>query len=377
MTRVLTDAELNRATLARQLLLRRERLDPAAAVSRLCALQAQAAASPYLALWTRLDSFDPADLDRALEDGTVLKTTLMRTTLHAVAAIDHPHFWAALAEHLRSRRPGPPLATELGVTEEQLTDALKAALAHAHEPRTSAELSAHLREVVGPVRDPGWWWAVLPFARVVRVPDATTWRYGPRSAYRAAPTPEPAATQGESLQYLVRNYLNAFGPATVQDLARFTRLPIGVVRPAFRQCTDLVVHEGPTGRVFYDVPGAPLPDGGTPAPPRFLPMWDSVLLAHADRSRVMDAATRAHVVRKNGDYLPTILVDGYVAGVWLPVEGGIEVLALSELDDAAWDGLAVEARALRRFLAPREPNVHARYRHYWAHLPPLETRVLG
>ncbi len=373
----LTAAQLNRATLARQLLLHREPLGVAEAVHRICAIQAQAAASPYLALWNRVMDFDPADLDRAFEDGTLLKTTLMRTTLHVVAAVDHPHFWAAHAEHLRRRRPRPPLVSELGVTEEQLTEALDAALAHAHEPRTSAELSTHLRQVVGPVRDPGWWWAVLPFARVIRVPDATTWRYGSRSSYRAAPAPEPAATQQESLQYLVQCYLSAFGPATVQDLARFTRLPVGVLRPAFEQHADLVVHEGPSGEVLYDVPGAPLPDGETPAAPRFLPMWDSALLAHADRSRVMDAATRAHVVRKNGDYLPTILVDGYVAGVWLPVDSGIEVRALRDLDDAAWDSLTEEAQALQRFLAPREPNVYARYRHYWAHLPPRESRVFG
>nr|MBA3525146.1 winged helix DNA-binding domain-containing protein [Geodermatophilaceae bacterium] len=89
----LTEAQLNRATLARQMLLQREPIDPATAVSRLCALQAQAAASPYLALWTRLEPFDPVDLDRALDDGTVVKTTLMRSTLHAVAAVDHPDFW--------------------------------------------------------------------------------------------------------------------------------------------------------------------------------------------------------------------------------------------------------------------------------------------
>src|SRR5215210_4443745 len=100
----LTDRQLNRATLARQLLLRREPIDVAAAVSRLCAIQAQAPASPYLALWSRIDGFDGGDLDRAFDAGTVLKGTLLRATLHVAAADDYPHFWAAIAAHLRRAR---------------------------------------------------------------------------------------------------------------------------------------------------------------------------------------------------------------------------------------------------------------------------------
>jgi len=373
----LTARQLNRATLDRQLLLRREPLDPATAVSRLCALQAQAPASPYLALWSRIEDFDAAALDRAFDEGAVVKSTLLRATLHAVAAVDHPHFWAAIAAHLRRARPGPPVMTALGVTDEQLTAALDAALAHAAEPRSASEMSAHLREVVGPVVDPGWWWAVLPFARVLRMPDATPWRFGPRVTYRTAPGAEPQITRQESLQYLVRNYLRAFGPATAKDVARFTKLAMVTVRAAVAACDELVVHEGPQGQVLYDVPGAPLPDAETFAPPRFLPMWDSVLLAHAERTRVMSEADRKLVVRQNGDYLPTILVDGYVAGLWLPGSDGVEVRAFRELDEARWDALTAEAQALQAFLALREPNAYSRYRYYSAQLPPLETRVLG
>lgn len=374
---VLTDAQLNRATLARQLLLRREPVDVATAVSRVCALQAQAAASPYLALWSRIEGFAAADLDRAFADGTVLKTTLMRTTLHVVAAADHPDFWAAHAVHLRRARPGPPLVAALGVTEEQLTAALDAALAYATEPRSAAELSDHLTATVGPVLDPGWWWAVLPFARVIRVPDASPWRFGPRVTYRTAPGPEPEAPRQESLQYLVRSYLRAFGPATRKDIARSTKLAMVTVRAAVEACADLLVHEGPRGEVLYDVPGASLPAAETAAPPRFLPMWDSVLLAHAERTRLMSEDDRRLVVRQNGDYLPTILVDGYVVGLWLPGPDGIEVCAFRELDEATWAALGAEAQALQAFLAPREPNAYARYRFYWAQLPPLERRVLG
>lgn len=373
----LTEGQLNRATLARQMLLRRENLDPVTAVSRLCALQAQSAASPYLALWTRLAGFDAADLDRAFDARSVLKTTLMRTTLHAVAARDHPDFWAAHAGHLRRRRPGPPLVSELGVTEDQLTDAVDAALAHAHEPRTSTELTAYLRETLGPVADPGWWWAVRPFTRVIREPDATPWRFGPRVTYRTAVTPEPGHGPQDSLQHLITSYLSAFGPATVKDVTRFNRLPISTVRSLIETQAGLVTNDGPGGHPFYDVPGAPLPAAETEAPPRFLPMWDSVLLAYDDRRRVMADEHRALVVRQNGDFLPTVLVDGHVAGLWLPGPGGIEVRPFTEFDDATWVALESEAAALQRFLAGREPNVYGRYRHWWAHLPPLPTRTLG
>ncbi len=373
---VLTAAELNRATLARQLLLRREPIDAVAAISRLCALQAQSPPSPYLALWTRLDGFDPVELDRAFDAGTVLKTTLMRSTLHAVAAADHPDLWAALAGRLRRARPGPPVTGELGVAEEQLTAAVETALAHATEARTHAELTAHLHDVLGPVRDPGWWWAVAPFTRMCRVPDATAWRFGARVRFRAAPTPHPERSPPESLRYLVRRYLRAFGPATVKDVAGFNRLAIGYVRPAMETDDGLVQYAGPSGERLYDVPDAPLPPGDVPAPPRFLPMWDSVLLAYRDRTRVISDDDRTLVVRQNGDYLPTILVDGRVTGLWLPAEDGIEVRAFRALDGATWDALTEEALGLRRFLAPREPKVYERYRHWWARLPPLTARVL-
>ena len=372
----LTAAELNRATLARQFLLERAEADPVTAISRLCALQAQSPPSPYLALWTRLRDFDAAELDRAFDDGTVLKTTLMRSTLHVVAAVDHPDFWAAHAGTLRRHRPGPSLPTALGVAEDQLTAAVEAALAHATEARTHAELTAHLRDVLGPVDDPGWWWAVAPFTRMSRVPDASAWRFGPRARFRAASTPHSERSEPESLQCLVRNYLRAFGPATVHDVATFNRLAIGHVRPAIEGDELLVRHSGPAGEPLYDVPGAPRPDGDVAAPPRFLPMWDSILLAYRDRTRIMSADVRPHAVRQNGDFLPTILVDGHVAGLWLPAEHGIEVRAFRELDESTWAVLGDEAVALHRFLAARDPRVYERYRHRWAHLPPLPTRIL-
>ena len=133
--------------------------------------------------------------------------------------------------------------------------------------------------------------------------------------------------------------------------------------------------------MLYDVPGALLPDGDTPAPPRLMAMWDSVLLAYADRGRLIPPAYRRIVTRTNGDVLPTLLVDGYVAGVWRAVRDGIEATAFHALDGFAWEGLAAEARALVPLLADREPEVYGRYHHWWAklagaELPGAETRLL-
>jgi hypothetical protein len=129
--------------------------------------------------------------------------------------------------------------------------------------------------------------------------------------------------------------------------------------------------------VLFDLPGAKLPNESTPAPPRLLPMWDNVLLAHIDRSRVVPAEYRQLVMRRNGDVLPTLLVDGFVCGVWRPVDDGIEATAFQRLPDEAWDGLAAEARGLLALLADREPTVYRRHAHWWSELPRAEVRVLA
>ena len=136
--------------------------------------------------------------------------------------------------------------------------------------------------------------------------------------------------------------------------------------------------EGPTRTTLYDVPGAPpLPSEDTVAPPRLLSMWDNILHAYSDRGRVVPSDYRQLVCRRNGDVLPALLVDGYLAGVWRPVKGGIEATAFHRLDDEAWKGLAAEASALVAFLADREPTVYRRYARWWTKaMPTAEVCVL-
>ena len=166
-------------------------------------------------------------------------------------------------------------------------------------------------------------------------------------------------------------------PTVGFDLARFATLYRSRARSALQAIEDeLERYEGPDGTELFDVPGRALLDEDVPAPPRLLGMWDSLLLAYDDRGRVIPPEYRKQVIRVNGDTLPTLLVDGYVAGVWRAVPDGIEATAFAPLPDEAWDKLESEARGLVALLAGRDPAVYRRYRHWWAKLPAGQTRVL-
>jgi hypothetical protein len=372
-----TARQLNRAALQRQLLLRREPLEVTDAVGRLLALQAQEAASPYLALWNRLAGFDPADLDAGFAAGALVKAPLMRLTLHAVRAGDYPLLHSAMLRSLRASRFGDRRFLTSGASVEQVDGALAGALAFLAEPRTGAQVEQALRPRLGEHAERAWW-AMRTFAPVHRAPTGGPWAFG-SVAYVAAAAGgcEEAAARG--VRELLVRYLAAFGPATAQDFAQFTMLRSTAVKPAVAALGDaLVTLPGPGRAPLLDLPGTALPDPDTPAPPRLLGMWDNLLLAYADRGRVLPDAYRAAVLRRNGDVLPTLLVDGHVAGVWRPVEGGIEATAFHDLDERDWAGLAAEAAALLALLADRDTAVYRRYGHWWDKgLPAAQVRVLG
>jgi hypothetical protein len=377
----LTAQELNRATLARQLLLERPALGVTDAVRRVVALQAQQPASPYLALWNRLAGFDPASLDAAYAGHQVVRATLMRITMHAVHAADHQAFREAMEPTLRASRLGDPRFTSSGLTPADADVLMGELLDFAGQPRTAAECGAWIEQRVGTSFPPVAWRMLRQYAPLWHVPGEEPWSFGIRVSFTAA-RPRPALTDpGASdlaLQILVRRYLEGFGPASIADMARFAAVQRARVRAAVLALgISLEQLAGPDGAVLYDVPGGVRPDGGTPAPPRLLGMWDSILLAYFDRSRVIAPEYQQVVTRTNGDVLPTILVDGYVAGVWRAVPRGIEVAAFHPLPAGAWAGLAAEAQALVPFLAEREPEVYRRYHHWWAKLPDAETRLLA
>ncbi|WP_338699053.1 winged helix DNA-binding domain-containing protein [Streptomyces sp. Q6] len=382
----ITALALNRSTLARQLLLERAALPVEDVVKRVVALQAQQPASPYVALWNRVAGFEAAALDALYADFRVVKSTLMRITLHAVHADDYREFRAAVEPTVRGARLRDRRFTASGLTETDAAALLPELLSLAERPCGARELGEWLAGRAGvdavAVR-PAWrmlrQWAPLWHAPVAGAPWGFTSdsRQGFVAARGALPDLADARAVEAGLGALIRRYLEGFGPASVADMAQFGLVQKGRVRAALG--ADLVELAGPGGQVFYDVPGRDLPAEDVPAPPRLMAMWDSVLLAYADRGRVVPPEYRKHVTRVNGDVLPTVLVDGYVAGVWRTVDGGgVEVGAFRPLPAAVWEALEEEARGLRRLLGERDETAYRRYDHWWAKgLPVAETRLFA
>ncbi|MFD9025706.1 winged helix DNA-binding domain-containing protein [Streptomyces parvulus] len=354
------------ATLERQLLLERERLDVAEAVRRVCALQAQSPASPYLALWNRVRDFAPEDLDAAFAERRVVKASLMRITLHAVHADDYAAFHAAMLSTLRASRLYDRRYTSTRLTPADADAVLAELPAFLDRPRTGVEMEKELTARFGEHAHRVWW-ALRTYAPVHHGPTGGPWSFTARNVYLAAPPdagsrPEAAA----GVRRLLLSYLRAFGPATAQDFARFTLLTRGAVDDALRDLGDRVVPVAGRGRAaLFDLAGATVPAEDTEAPPRLLPMWDSTLLAHVVPGRFLPAEYRPAVVRRNGDVLPCLLVDGRVAGVWRTVEGGVELTAFHPLGKSARRAVTGEAEKLAALLADRDPAVYRRYGHWW------------
>jgi hypothetical protein len=302
-----TARRLNRSTLGRQLLLRRESLGVADAVRRAVALQA---ASPYLALWNRLTDFDPADLDTAFADGTVVKSNMVRMTLHAVLVDDYQAFREATEPSLRAAKLNDRF-TASRLTVEDADALVPELLAFADQPRTAAECEAWLEQRLGAPPKSGAWWGLRQYAPLLHAPTAGPWSFGYRPSYvapRTSPLLADPDVSAESLRTLVLRYLEGFGPASVADVAQFAMVQRGRARKALQGLPgDLERLEGQNGEELFDIPGALRPDEDTPAPPRLMAMWDSILLAYSVRSRVIPPDYRKLVTRMNGDVLPTLL----------------------------------------------------------------------
>ena len=372
-----TREALTYETMVRQGLSSRRPVGVADAVRSVLALQAQEPAAPYLALWNRIEGFDANDLDRALADGAIVKASLFRFTLHAVDAGDLP--WARAAMRSRVRDAGyHDVLDDIGLTAERVAELLERLSTVMAEPHGSADMERVLSEFVPEAGDPARLWSALRSVGAFRhAPTTDPWSFGRRPAFlpcTVAADDEPAATAE-----LVRRYLMAFGPATVADLSQFTILKRSALREVVESMADVVVVAGPDGSQLVDVNGGgPRPEVEMATlPPRLLGMWDSVLLAYADRSRVIPDEHRPHVIRRNGDVLPTVVVGGLVRGVWRASTDAIEVRALEPLDDATLDSLDEEARDLRRLLADREPAVFSRFGRWWDRLPDGPTITIG
>jgi hypothetical protein len=378
----LTARDLNRATLARQGLLAPITAVPADAVRRAGSLQAQHPEWPPVALASRSADLATADLAGALERRTVVRSSLMRITIHVVAADDlWPMFTVMQPLRLAQWRlllKADPLTSPLGKRMLASHDVAIAALRE--RPHTSLELDQLMAAEVGSAATatsrPAWrapmqrvvvraaWRHFAAFVPLVHVPwDGEG--YG-RSRYALAAdwlgSAPPPIDEAAARLHLARRYLAAFGPATIDDLVAYVGRGTGGIGP-WREAVaalsdETITMPGPDGATYLDLAGSPRPPADTPAPPRLLARWDSVLLSHAPkaRQRIITDADRSSVFSKNADVLPTILVDGVVAGTWeLTRSDGrvaIELRPFGRLPRRTGEELVAEAERVLGLLAP-------------------------
>ena len=360
MAEVLTIRALNRAFLARQLLLERSPLTPVRAIEHLVGLQAQAPNPPYIGLWTRLARFEADDLSRLITARRVVRIALMRSTIHLVTARDC----------LRLRPLLQPVSVRavLGGYRRHLEgldlDAVvrEARIALANAPRTFAELAAHL-SARWPGRHPqGLSMIVRAMLPLVQVPPRGLW--GMRGAAAHAPVDTwlakpPADVAPLSAAALVLRYLAAFGPATVRDVQAWSGLTkLADVMDGLRRRLRTFTDE--RGRELFDLPRAPRPDTGTPAPPRFLPEFDNAILSHADRTRIVPDACRRGIFTVNGMIPGTLLLDGFVAGTWTirrtPHLAVLEVATFKQVPSRQREPVINEGLRLLAFTSPGQAH---------------------
>ena len=355
--RTLTTRELNRSLLARQLLLERSPKSLVQALEAVAGLQTQNATGGYIGLWTRLEKFDLPDLTKALEGRQAVQGTMMRNTIHLVSARDYP-FVAAGTRASRQetwRRGHRRVATEAEV--RKAITATRRALAGKSLSR------AELKPVVAssPV-----WNGVNSYEDVLRVPPAGTWDRRRADIYALAEDwlGSSQASEDEGLELLLKRYLGGFGPARLADAASWAGVPPKKLQPAAENL-KLRRFEDAEGRELLDVPRAPLPAARTPAPARFLPVWDAILLAHARRAEILPEEYRPLVFStKTPQSVNTFLVDGAVAGRWsvkrTAKKAELLVESFEKLPAKARKELEAEGKRLVRFHEPDVPGYAVR-----------------
>ncbi|MGH2491630.1 MAG: winged helix DNA-binding domain-containing protein [Candidatus Limnocylindria bacterium] len=357
---VLSLRQLNRATLARQLLLKRETLPVVTAIERLAALQAQWAPSPYIALWSRLKGFERERLWSAIEKKhTVIRARLMRGTLHLVSARD---FYAyAVATQDLQRGAWNRLQVGKGVDPKAVA---KLAVAFAREPRAKEEVVAHLTQRLGSFGGPYKWliWRfVSAHADLVSAPPGGHWAYGGTDAPYIAARHWIAGTSRPSeeaaIALLIRRYLAAFGPASLADISQFAGQVPPRIRPVLEQLApSLRRFSDEHGRALFDLPRAPRPSADEKAPVRFLPRYDELLIGYAHRDRVISPKHRGAVYAKNALIEAVFLVDGMAAGTWAlertKTDAFVRIRPFGTLARTDRVTATAEGEALARFVAP-------------------------
>jgi hypothetical protein len=349
---------LNRATLARQLLLDRADLPVRDAVAHLCGLQAQEPQEPFVGLWSRLRAFDPMVLSDLLTGRSVVRTHLMRRTVHLLTAEDVLAWRSRHDAMLRQRVLGVYRRELDGIDLGELAAAGRAVLADG-EPRSMSELA---RALADRWPEPGpralGEMLVAALIPVVQLPPRGLWRTKagvrnvPLSSWlgREIDPPAPDGTDPVG-EVLVRRYLAAFGPAATADLRAWSGLA-GLPGAVAAIRGQLVSFRDEHGRELLDLPDAPRPDPETPVPVRFLPAFDNAILGYSDRSRIIDDDHRGLSVAG----VRVVLVDGRVAATWTIEAGAVVVTPLRRFSRADRTAVAEEGRELASFLSGNESD---------------------
>jgi hypothetical protein len=339
--RTLTERELNRALLERQLLLARSDLPIDRAVEQVGGLQTQYAPSGYVGLWTRLATFERDDLTRALEGRSVIQATLIRATIHIVSRRE---YWRYAEGIRRSRQDWAARVRALPPDRKLASLGEKLRTALADGPRTVKELDDLAKGFIGTL---GLW------VDLVRVPPSGTWerRRADRLGLAEDWIGPSDATELDGLEHLVRAYLRAFGPGPWKDIASWAGVNVADLKRGAERL-GLVRYRMAPKIELVDLPGAPLPDAGAPAPVRFLPHWEASLLVHARRAAILPEEHRPRVfTSKNPFSVGTVLVDGRVVAAWSLRDGRIVVDPYEAVDRRAADAIEDERAALEAFHA--------------------------
>ena len=352
----LTDRDLNRALLARQLLLERQALTPVEALGRLMGVQAQLPRTPFLGLWSRLAGFKPEDLRKAIEDRDVVRATAMRGTLYLMTAADLLAFRASLRNGETMALPG---GTKTTVSE--LEPILALARAHFVEPKEFETLREALEKAGhSDVRIMAY--AARQLLPLVQVASDTPYGFSPGGEFVLAKSYLDKDVAAKPAQAeLLRRYLAAWGPATPADFSGWSGLK-GVAALFEDLGDELVTFRDERKKLLYDLKAAPRPGGDIPAPPRFVPDFDAVTQGHQDRARVVPAQHAPRIASKNLQVPPMLLVDGFVAGTWkLEAKRKTATVTVAVFDKfSTKDRKAVEVEAIalaKAFEPAAEPAV--------------------
>jgi hypothetical protein len=351
----ITTRGLNRALLARQMLLAREPASVVDAVARLAGMQAQVARPPFVGLWTRTAPFKRGDLLEAIRKKAIVRVTAMRGTLHLMTAADYIAFRGAMQPALTRGYAGIAKARETVIDIERI--AADGRTFFAATPAPFEDVRAVLKKKYPAADERALAFAIRCTVPLVQVPDDSAWGFPAACDFLLAETwlgkPVPAADA--PAHALVRRYLAAFGPATPADAQAWSALQ--GLRQVFDDLRpELVTLRDERNRELFDLPDAPRPPDDTPAPVRFLPDFDNVILAHDDRTRIVATEHRPLLTTRNLLVPGTFLVDGMVAGTW-KVEHTKKAASLilkpfAKLSKDVQAGLRAEGDELLRFVEP-------------------------